>query len=123
MVHGRVSHTVREAFGRRQLEVVLDPESLGHGHEPKRPIGEINHEQRQILPAEGLDRVEKRLLQLFAEIGQRIGRSVRHELPSFAGRPAGSRPSIDFARIRELQERGPSWLPGACLRARAVACA
>ena len=55
-------------LSRREGQRFLDPERLGDGDEPKRAIGEIDHEQRQIAEPHGADRGENRRPQPVADV-------------------------------------------------------
>ena len=57
---------------------VLDPEALGDADEAHRSIREINHQQRQVLPPQGADRRQQRILDLLPPIGGRCGLAGVH---------------------------------------------
>ena len=79
-------------LGRRPGEALLDPEGLGDGGEPHGAVGEIDHQQRQILATHGAHRRQQCALDLPSPIVGRpwacgIHRSKHPALRRFANMP------------------------------------
>ena len=69
MVQGSVSQTAMAASSAGvKVSASLIQNACGDGDEPKRAIGEIDHEQRQIAEPHGADRGENRGAQLVADV-------------------------------------------------------